>query len=704
MCIRDRIAATENAQGSLVFGGGSNNIHVSKNSSLSKGGILIYPFLDQNQNGVFDQGEHMVILNSIKMTGGRAELSEKDSIIRIPDLNAFINYTIEFSDRDLESISWRFKNKIYSILVDPNQFKRVDVPIISVGEVSGMTYTEKNNEMKGLGRIIIKFYDKNSHKEVTQTLSESDGYIYYLGLEPGEYVACVDSSQLSNLGFTVDPPCREFTIKSNEDGDIVGGLDFILRPANNEPMQSPNTKVEPIIISLLNADSLAVLKVSTEKVNIEREVTPEIETIANLTREISLPLKPNAEDLMVERVVVTNGIINMDLLNEEDTLLLKPNPVTQIVQQKVKIADIQKMTDLKDEISLPLKTNPVDLMVERAVLTTSLISTAHLNEEDTMQLISNPAVPLEENNLISAENVFPPADTISQGAKSNPVNLLYGKEVSTADSEKITLPETMHRIDQKAVANKIYKDFTPGDTLYKVQLLALPKPLKDKNYFKQLIAGVPGLTIEETLGEDGLYHYSTGTFKGIAEAAKYQRLIRKSGWKDSFVAKYAGERRTENTFRRKLDKSGKNLDGNIPVKQNPQGEQSKVVPETEIREKGLSIDPKGSQEAAKPYSALHYGEIAFAEKESLSGEPGDTIYKVQLLALRTPININTYFALLFSRMPGLKIEESRDDDGLYRYNTKPFASMQKARDFEQIIRNNGWIDCFIATYISGKRH
>lgn len=219
--------SSESAQGSLALSGDSY-IYVNNNSSVGKGGINLYPFLDLNQNGILDAGEHLVKINNVKMTGGKAIFNKNDSIVRIPDLNAFVNYTIEFEDRELDNIAWRFKKKTYSILVDPNQFKMIEVPIIVVGEVSGMIYIDKKNSLKGIGRMRIKFYEKNSNKVVAETLSESDGYIYFMGLSPGEYVARVDSAQLSNLHFSVDQIERPFIIKSLEEGDIIGGIDFIL--------------------------------------------------------------------------------------------------------------------------------------------------------------------------------------------------------------------------------------------------------------------------------------------------------------------------------------------------------------------------------------------------------------------------------------------------------------------------------------------
>lgn len=225
---RENAYTSVGTQGSLVFGSGNNYLHKSNNPSVSKGGLSLYPFLDLNQNGVFDKNEHMVKLTSVSIMGSRVIFSEKDSIVRIPDLNAFTNYLVEFHDNDLENISWRFKNKKYQVIIDPNQFKRIDVPIISVGDVNGMVYINTDNRLKGIGRILVNFYKKNSNLVVAETLSESDGYIDYLGLAPGEYVARIDSIQLNNLNFTVNHQKIEFTIKPLESGDIVHGIDFIL--------------------------------------------------------------------------------------------------------------------------------------------------------------------------------------------------------------------------------------------------------------------------------------------------------------------------------------------------------------------------------------------------------------------------------------------------------------------------------------------
>jgi hypothetical protein len=224
-------------QGSLALGSGNNYIHGNKNPSVGRGGISLYPFLDLNHNGIFDKGERMIKLTNIKIMGSKPVFSEKDSIIRIPDLISFTSYIIEFSDSDLENIAWRFKYKTYQVLIDPNQFKRIDIPIISVGEVSGVVSRNVNTSLKGIGRILIKIYKNNGTNPVTETLTESDGYFNYLGLEPGKYVARIDSVQLSNLNFTADPEMIEFTIKPAIEGDIITGIDFVLNDRKNKELK-----------------------------------------------------------------------------------------------------------------------------------------------------------------------------------------------------------------------------------------------------------------------------------------------------------------------------------------------------------------------------------------------------------------------------------------------------------------------------------
>lgn len=226
---------SENAQGSLFFGGDNTVVQTRNNSAIGKGGILLHPFLDLNQNGTFDKGEKRVLLSSVNVLGATAAISKKDSIVRILDLNAFLNYTIEFLDTNLDYISWKFKKKTYQVMVDPNQYKQVYIPIVAVGEISGTIYLKEGENRQGQGRVTLQIFDEKENK-IAETLSEFDGYYSYLGLKTGKYTIRLDPSQLKVLKYQALPVAHEIVIQASEEGDIVDGLDFEL---NAEESSAP---------------------------------------------------------------------------------------------------------------------------------------------------------------------------------------------------------------------------------------------------------------------------------------------------------------------------------------------------------------------------------------------------------------------------------------------------------------------------------
>ena len=61
------------ARGSLIYEGKGGKLGVSNYSSVGKGGIIILPFLDLNDNGMRDMDEPKVSELALRVTGGRVE-------------------------------------------------------------------------------------------------------------------------------------------------------------------------------------------------------------------------------------------------------------------------------------------------------------------------------------------------------------------------------------------------------------------------------------------------------------------------------------------------------------------------------------------------------------------------------------------------------------------------------------------------------
>lgn len=469
-------STSQNAQGSIAFDTENKYAHFSKNSSMGKGGLAVYPFLDMNQNGVLDKGEPLVKLSNLKISGGKPIFSKKDTIIRIPDLNAFTNYTITFSDADLESISWRFKHKTYQVLIDPNQFKRIDVPIQIMGEMSGMVYKEHQNTLKGISRITLKIYAKDSDQLVAETLSESDGYLYYLGLKPGDYKACIDPDQLNNLDLKATPSCRYFTIKSTLEGDIVDGLDFTLSKENSDHQNIQEHKTE----DLINSQPL------TDKASDENTESTEVNTV-NILYTLQL---------MASRKPVK--------INDYFSQLLSKIPTLQIEET------LSKSGWYRYHIG-PFKNRTEAL---------KLLNT--LKTYGWKQGFVAPNISVNQDESGNKKETLTPKIATDKPVINNSIDI---KTDTFLNEYK---PWYAFHTDKNE----------KGQIVYMVQIMASRKPVKINDYFTQLTAKITNLQIVETHQKDGWYRYYVGIYSTYTEANKKAHQIKAGGWNDFFIAPY----------------------------------------------------------------------------------------------------------------------------------------------------------------------
>jgi hypothetical protein len=233
-------SSTVGGSGSFAFGGGNGYVYKDNRPATGRGGVTITPFVDINHNGVRDDGEPLASGLDVRMSGGRILSNRNDSIIRIVGLEPYTSYLLTLNDHGLEQISWQLKHKNIRVEIDPNQFKKIDIPVLPMGEVNGWVYIEDEKGTRGLGRIVINFFTDDGVL-VASTMTESDGGFTFLGLPPGKYNAQVDSAQLSGLKMTSTPLKMDFELEPMYDGDIVYDLRLIIRSLPNGVEAHPAT-------------------------------------------------------------------------------------------------------------------------------------------------------------------------------------------------------------------------------------------------------------------------------------------------------------------------------------------------------------------------------------------------------------------------------------------------------------------------------
>lgn len=237
----DKTSFIEYARGSLIRDRKTKYLGTDNRPNVGRGGISVIPFLDLNANGKKDPGEPKAQGLNLHSNGGRIVKNDRDTTIRILGLEPYTSCFIDLDPNSFDNISWRLTKETYSVAVDPDILKNIEVPVIIAGEATGYVFLESKGEKKGQGRIVVSFLD-SSLKPAGKTITEDDGYYSYFGLTSGKYTVRIDTSQLLKLNMTSDPETMQFTIAGGLDGDIADELNFILKMVPGD-----TTAVVPVI-------------------------------------------------------------------------------------------------------------------------------------------------------------------------------------------------------------------------------------------------------------------------------------------------------------------------------------------------------------------------------------------------------------------------------------------------------------------------
>lgn len=234
---------SENASGSIATDLKSSYVGASVRGNVGRGGLVFVPFVDINGNGIKDKGEPRAYGMDINMNGGRIEQSEKDTLIRVSELEPYADYLVTLNGNRFDNISWKIQHSTLKVAVDPNQFKHIDVPVSVVGEAAGYVYLRSGGKTKGLGRIIVNYYRNGTSLEAS-VLSEEDGYFSYMGLRPGKYVARLDKSQLDRVGMESTDYEFEFEIEEGEEGTYLDHIELFITKVGGNTAQEEAQKAK----------------------------------------------------------------------------------------------------------------------------------------------------------------------------------------------------------------------------------------------------------------------------------------------------------------------------------------------------------------------------------------------------------------------------------------------------------------------------
>jgi cell division septation protein DedD len=398
------------ARGSLINDRKTKYLGADNRNNVGKGGITIMPFLDLNSNGRKDKGEPKAYGLNLKANGGRVEKSDRDSTIRILGLEPYTTCYIELDPNSFDNIAWRLQKPTLNVEVDPNILKQIEIPISVVGEATGTVKIEKEGEKTGLGRIIVSFFYANM-KPAGKTLTENDGYFSYFGLIPGRYSVMIDTGQLKTLNMISEPTIQSFVVKAGTEGDIINGLDFVVRTKpDTTKIKTPATE-KPVV-----RKDTSILMI--------HEVTRELVTIAEDSYAIQLGAFKNKSFADAMRRKLQSQISKkVDIIMEDGFY-------------KVRIGDLKDRKEVDDIIAILKKNGVNELWV--ISLKAKKQQWVVTERKDTVRTITE-----------SAEPAFGPDITIQLGAfrdQSNALALLKSLKARYGNRLKMVFDGNFYKI------------------------------------------------------------------------------------------------------------------------------------------------------------------------------------------------------------------------------------------------------------------
>jgi hypothetical protein len=225
---KNYISSTQTIAGSVHLTRKPNPVFVSNSNGVGRAGLDVLVFLDVNHNDVKDNDEPLVKNATVAINKGKQVFTENDTIHRFVSLEPYSSYLLTVANNGFPSISWILEKSTWSVVTNPNQLKKVYIPVKPMGEVEMKILLSKNGKLSPANRQIVYIMDSNN-KLVGKGLTEQDGYLSYLGLAPGNYTIRFDEKQLKGLGLTSNYPQVSFEIKTSTQGDFVSGIEITLR-------------------------------------------------------------------------------------------------------------------------------------------------------------------------------------------------------------------------------------------------------------------------------------------------------------------------------------------------------------------------------------------------------------------------------------------------------------------------------------------
>ncbi len=218
---------TQSIRGSVVFDEPNREFHFDRRPAVGRSSAAVRLFLDEDGNGRFDVDEPVIDDDVIRLKRGSAGFKRRSGdLTLLSGLLPYARYTASVDESLLSNPMLVPTRSAFSFIADPNSVKPIDIPLSAAGVVEGRVMEMRGESVYPVPGAAVRLVRREDGAEhVLRTFS--DGTFYQMGLPPGTYDIFLDERPGADLRLA--PLSHTVTIQQAADGEIVEGLDFVLR-------------------------------------------------------------------------------------------------------------------------------------------------------------------------------------------------------------------------------------------------------------------------------------------------------------------------------------------------------------------------------------------------------------------------------------------------------------------------------------------
>jgi len=190
-----------------------------------RGSVSARVFLDNNQDGLFNEGDEPIENVGFNINGGYQKVkTDKNGIAFITGIPEHKPVNLAIKQSTLEDPLWTAAIDGMRIVPRPGQAMQLDFPIFTSGEVDGTVYLVKGDKAVPAGRVEVEVINQQG-RVVRSATTEYDGFYVISHIPLGNYTVRVSPAQLSKLNLLseVSP-----VVIISVDDQFESGIDFTL--------------------------------------------------------------------------------------------------------------------------------------------------------------------------------------------------------------------------------------------------------------------------------------------------------------------------------------------------------------------------------------------------------------------------------------------------------------------------------------------